>query len=91
MYFLSGVMGSQKTMNFVREMNFLNFCLKVNLKFYESENIFQNEDQFFPEKDKVGEFISNRLLLQNTLKGFADISNMIGKNGSKRSKKCHKW
>ena len=26
--------GSQKTMNFVREMNFLNFCLKVNLKFY---------------------------------------------------------
>ena len=44
MYFLSGVMGSQKTMNFVREMNFLNFCLKVNLKFYESENIFQNED-----------------------------------------------
>lgn len=44
---------------------------------------------FFPEKDKGGEFISNRLPLPNTLKGFADISSMIvtgKKNGPKRSK-----
>ena len=32
---------------------------------------------FFPEKDKVGEFISNRLTLQKTLKGFSDIRSMI--------------
>lgn len=32
---------------------------------------------FFQKKIKVGEFISNRLPLQKTLKGFADISSMI--------------
>lgn len=32
---------------------------------------------FFPEKDKVGDLTSNRITLQNTLKGFSDIRSMI--------------
>lgn len=49
---------------------------------------------FFPEKDKVGDLTSNRITLQNTLKGFSDIRSMIptGKmDQKKRNKKCQKW